>query len=167
MNTVHHDDVDVEVHEEFVQQDGPVPVDRHERVEVVRDHGLEHRERVVEDRGAARVAARFKLTNLVWLLVGVLELLLLLRLGLKMIAANPDAPFAAMVYGVTDLFLWPFFGVIGNPATSAGMVFEVTTLLAMVVYLALAWIVVKVIQLVTAPGPTTARSVHVERHEQL
>ena len=167
MSTNRSDDYEVELHEETVQRDGFAPVDRHERVEVVRDHGLEHRERIVEDRGAMRAAASFKLANIVWLLLGILEFLLLLRLGLKLIAANPAAPFVAFIYGVTDLFLWPFFGMIGDPATTTGMVFEVTTLIAMIVYAGLAWIAVRLIQVVSSPGLSAGREVHVERHEEL
>ena len=163
----YHDDYEVEVHEEVVHMDGVVPVDRHERVEVIRDGDLERRQRIVEDRGAMRRATLYKLTRLIWLLAGVLETGFLLRLAFKMIAANPAAPFVAFVYGVTGLFLWPFSGMVADPAATNGMVLEVTTFVAMIVYALLTWILVKVIYWASTPGPWSGREVHIERHERL
>ena len=157
----------VEVREQIVERDGLAPVDRQERVKVIRGDGLEHRERIVEDRSAMRAAARFKLTDLVWLLTGFLEFLLLLRIALKLIAANPAAPFVALVYGVTDLFLWPFFGMIGDPAAANGMVLEVSTLIAIIVYAGLAWLLVRLIHFVSTPVLSAGREVRVEHYEEL
>lgn len=80
----------------------------------------------------------FKATQLVWLVFGVLEALIALRIGLKLIAANPGSPIAAFIYGFTDLFLLPFAGLVGTPSTG-GMVLEVTSVIAMVVYALIAW----------------------------
>lgn len=162
-----HDDYEVEVHEEIVQDDGPSPVDRHERVEIIRNRGLVQRQQIVEDRGAARYAALFELTNLVWLLTSMLEFLLLVRLALKLIGANAVAPFVALVYGLSDLFLWPFFGMIWNPGATNGIVLEITTLIAMFVYAGLGAILVKLIQMFTAARPRSGRQVRIERHERL
>jgi len=49
----------------------------------------------------------FKATQLVWLLFGILETLIALRIGLKLIATNPDSLIVAMIYGFTTLFLFP------------------------------------------------------------
>ena len=50
----------------------------------------------------------FKATQLIWLLFGILEALIALRIGLKLIGANPDSPIVALIYGFTYLFLFPF-----------------------------------------------------------
>lgn len=158
----------VEIHEEIVQTDGPAPVDRRERVEVIRDHGVERRERIVEDRGAARDAAIYKFTNLLWLLVGLLEIALILRLALKLIGANPLTPFASLVYSFTDLFLWPFLGLVPEPATGR-MVLEISTLIAMFVYFGVTfgfiWITLRLIRLAETGAGT--RELYIERHEEL
>ena len=52
----------------------------------------------------------FKATQLVWLLFGVLEALIALRIGLKLIGANPESPIVALIYGLTFMFLFPFEG---------------------------------------------------------
>jgi hypothetical protein len=80
----------------------------------------------------------FKATQLVWLLFGVLEVLIALRIGLKMIGANPDSPIVALIYGFTYLFLFPFEGMTGTPA-AGGMVLELSSLFAMVIYGLIAW----------------------------
>lgn len=158
----------VEIHEEIVQTDGLAPVDRRERVEVIREGGVERRERIVEDRGAAREIAIYKFTNLVWLLVGLLEVTLILRLVLKLIGANALAPFASLVYGFTDLFLWPFFGLVPEAATGR-MVLEISTLIAMFVYFGVTfgfiWVALRLIRLAETGAGT--RQLYIERHEEL
>jgi hypothetical protein len=88
----------------------------------------------------------FKATQLVWLLLGILEALILLRIGLKVIGANPDSQIVLMIYGFTDLFLLPFNGVIGSPS-AGNMVLELSSMFAMVIYALLAWAIERVIWL--------------------
>lgn len=86
----------------------------------------------------------FKFTQVVWLLFGILEGLLALRFGLKLIAANPESPIASAIYSITSLFLLPFAGLTSTPA-AGGMVLEIATVIAMVVYALIAWALVKII----------------------
>ena len=80
----------------------------------------------------------FKATYMIWLLVVMLEGLIALRIGLKLIGANADNPFAALIYGFTNLFLFPFVGLTGTPA-AGGMVLEISSMIAMVVYALAGW----------------------------
>lgn len=80
----------------------------------------------------------FKATYVIWLLLVMLEGLLALRIGLKLIGANEASLFATLVYGVSDIFLFPFMGLTGS-RTAGGMVLEVSSLIAMVVYALLFW----------------------------
>lgn len=89
----------------------------------------------------------FKATQLIWLGLILLEALIALRIGLKLIAANPANPFAAFIYGLSDIFLFPFEGLVGTPA-SGGSVLELSSLIAMVVYAFLAWAFERVIWLI-------------------
>ncbi|MDT8305486.1 MAG: hypothetical protein RRC07_06080 [Anaerolineae bacterium] len=157
------DDRYEEVHERVVRDEGPVPVERYEREETVRDAGMVRHERVVEDEAAEQMAVTSKLISFVWLLTGMLEILLGLRFVLKLMAANPAAPFVDFIYTLSTPFLWPFFGITGTPAAN-DMVLEIPTAIAMVVYALLAWIIVRVIRL--AMVPTESRSVSVSRRER-
>jgi uncharacterized protein YggT (Ycf19 family) len=80
----------------------------------------------------------FKTTQWIWLVLGIIEVLIGLRVVLKLIAANPESPFAAFIYNVSAIFLFPFAGLVGTPA-SGGMVLEISSIIAMLVYALLAW----------------------------
>jgi uncharacterized protein YggT (Ycf19 family) len=86
----------------------------------------------------------FKATQVVWLLFGILEAMILLRIALKALGANAASPIAAFIYGFTNLFLWPFTGLTGTPA-SGGKVLEISSLIAVVVYALIAYALVKII----------------------
>lgn len=88
----------------------------------------------------------FKATQLIWLFLGLLEALIALRIGLKLIGANPDSLFAAFIYNFSYIFLFPFEGLIGTPAAGR-VVLELSSIIAMVVYALLAWAVERTIWL--------------------
>jgi YggT family protein len=89
----------------------------------------------------------FKATQVIWLFLGILEVMLLLRFALKLIAANPDSPIAAFIYGFTGLFLLPFVGLTAAPAVG-GMVLEIGTIIAMAVYALVGWAIERVVWLI-------------------
>lgn len=75
-------------------------------------------------------------TQVVWYILGAVEILLAFRFVLKLLGANPYAGFTSFIYGVTYAFAAPFLNVF-RVTQVAGNVFEWTTLLAMFVY----WVV--------------------------
>ena len=75
----------------------------------------------------------FKATQLIWLLLGILEALIALRIGLKLIGANPASLVVTLIYGITDLFLFPFTNLVGSPA-AGNMVLELSSMFAMLIY---------------------------------
>jgi hypothetical protein len=91
-----------------------------------------------KDSGVQNRNITFKATQLVWLLLGILEAFFALRFVLKLIGANPSSPIAVFIYGFTGLFLFPFAGLTGTPSLG-NMVLEVSTLIAMAIYALLAW----------------------------
>ena len=99
----------------------------------------------------------FKATQLIWLLFGILEALIALRIGLMLIGANPNSPIVALIYGFTYLFLFPFEGLIGSP-TAGNMVLELSSMFAMLIYGLIAWAVERVVWLVfyRPRGPVVA-----------
>jgi exosortase/archaeosortase len=89
----------------------------------------------------------FKAMQLIWLGLAVLEVLIGLRILFKLIAVNPDNTLASLLYGLTSLFLFPFAGL--TPAPSAGgMVLEISSLIAMVVYALLGWAAVRLVEVI-------------------
>jgi hypothetical protein len=81
-------------------------------------------------------------TQIVWYLLGLLEVLLAFRFILKLLGANPEAGFTSFVYGATYIFTAPFLTVFRMTKVS-GSIFEWTTLLAMLVYWIIAFGVIK------------------------
>lgn len=109
--------------------------------------------RVLEVRTSLREPEReqriftFKATQLIWLLLGILEALIALRIGLMLIGANPNSPIVALIYGITYLFLFPFEGLVASP-TAGSMVLELSSLFAMLIYAMIAWAVERIVWLV-------------------
>lgn len=93
---------------------------------------------------AATISPSWRGVQVVWLLLSVLETLLAIRFVLKLLAANGAAGFTSLVTTLTTLFVAPFAGVFPN-AQARGSVLEVSTLLALIVYPLLAWIIVRAI----------------------
>ena len=81
-------------------------------------------------------------TQIVWYILGFIEILLLFRFVLKLLAANSDAGFTKLIYGITHIFAAPFISVF-RISYLEGSIFEWTTLLAMFVYFIVAWGIVK------------------------
>lgn len=81
-------------------------------------------------------------TQIVWYLLGILEVLLAFRFVLKLFAANPAAGFTSFIYGATHIFTAPFLSVFGMTKVS-GSIFEWTTLLAMAVYWLIAYGIIR------------------------
>jgi len=96
-----------------------------------------------------------RLTQLVWLLFGILEALIGLRVFLKLIAANASNAFAALVYNASSLFVWPFSGLTRTPAAE-GMVLDIPSIIAMLVYALVAWVIVRLLWIVLDRPDTPA-----------
>lgn len=76
-------------------------------------------------------------TQIVWYVLGIVEVLLAFRFVLKLLGANAGAGFTNFIYSVTYIFAAPFLNVF-RISEVAGSVFEWTTLLAIFVYWILA-----------------------------
>ena len=76
-------------------------------------------------------------TQIVWYILGLVEILLAFRFVLKLLGANAAAGFTNFIYSVTYVFAAPFLNVFRLTQVS-GNIFEWTTLLAMFVY----WMIV-------------------------
>jgi len=109
----------------------------------------------------------FKITQLIWLFLGILEALIALRIGLKLIGANPASPIVALIYGFTSLFLFPFEGMIATPS-SGSIVLELSSFFAMLIYALIAWAVERTVWLLfyrpRGPVVGTTQTTTSERH---
>lgn len=89
----------------------------------------------------------FRLVQAVYLIFALIEALLAIRFVLRLLGANPDAGFAQFIFGASAVFVAPFLGLFGTPQSGAS-VLELPTLVALVVYPLLGWLVGKLVWLV-------------------
>lgn len=67
-------------------------------------------------------------------IISFVELLLALRIILKLLGANMAAPFVAWVYETTKPLLAPFEGMFPSSTLAGGFVIEASALFALLVY---------------------------------
>jgi uncharacterized membrane protein len=111
----------------------------------------------ITDPYAGRRAISIKLTQAIYLIFGLIEVLLVVRFVLKALAANADVAFAQLIYGVTGPLVAPFLGLFGASPVVSGAALEPYTLLALVVYAAVGWVLARIVWLVV--GETRSASV--------
>jgi uncharacterized membrane protein len=100
---------------------------------------VDQQDTVAYDPYANRRIAAYRVTQLIYWIFGLIEGLILVRLVLKVLGANPNAGFAEFIYGITAPLVAPFVGLFGNPQAS-GSVLELTSIVALIVYALVAWL---------------------------
>jgi YggT family protein len=128
-------------------------------------HTAEEIDHVMVDSPVTRSAAALRLEHAVYLLFGIIEGLIAIRFVLRAFGANPNVAFAEAIYTITGPFVAPFNGLFGTPQFN-GSVLEWHSLVAIVMYALLAWVIGRVIWLLLADtrGDVTTRTVRTE-HE--
>ena len=98
--------------------------------------------------GTDEMALR-RVSGLINLAALVVTGLIGLRFILKLMAANPENPFAALIYSLSAPFVAIFVGLTPTPAFS-GIEIEFFDLVAILVYLLLAWAVIRLLWILFA-----------------
>jgi YggT family protein len=88
-----------------------------------------------------------RIVNIVYFLFGTLELLLAVRVIFYLISVNPDNGFARFIEDLSSPFVALFASLLTNPTLGTTGVLEVTTLIAMLVYAIVAWLLARLIWL--------------------
>jgi YggT family protein len=99
-------------------------------------------ESVAYDPFANKRLVAYRTTQMIYWIFGLIEGLIAIRFVLKALGANPSAGFAEFIYGITAPLVAPFAGLFGNPAVQ-GSVLEVHSIVALIVYALLAWLLAK------------------------
>jgi hypothetical protein len=107
----------------------------------------EHPQQIFEKKRAI-----FRMNQIIWYLLAVIEVLLAFRVSLKAIGANPQSFFVSFIYSVSDLFALPFRGIIPT-ASSGASVFEWSTIIAAIVYALIAYGIIHLIHLIKPVSP--------------
>ncbi len=107
--------------------------------------------RLQQEQGRLEAAQRN--TTLAWVinsisfLVGLLEILLILRFILRLSGANTQNAFAQFIYNISDPLIAPFSTLFISPVTGGGAnIFDLNVLVAIVVYALLGWLALTLVQ---------------------
>jgi len=87
---------------------------------------------------------------LIYYFFGFLEILLAFRLILKIAGASLSSGFVRLIYTLTSILIMPFDGIFRKavaPGMEAVSVFEPATLVAIIVYILIAWGIVKLVRI--------------------
>ncbi len=137
---------------------GSAGVERRETV-VTDAAGVAHRERVIRDVAGEQTLKLAKVAQIIWLVVGLIDAVIGLRVLLKLIGANPNNDFARFVYNFAGLFLGPFNGLTGSPSAGS-LVLEIPSLIAMLIYALIGWGLIRIVWLVLARSDTRSTAVY-------
>jgi uncharacterized protein YggT (Ycf19 family) len=96
--------------------------------------------------------AIFRAYQVIWYILGVIESLLLARIVLKALGANPNSGFTNLIYTISNPLAVPFRGIFQSGVVE-GSVFEWSTLIAGVVYTTVAFGLVQLFQLIKPTNP--------------
>jgi hypothetical protein len=120
---------------------------------------VESRTEYVEDKNLMRANMRYWIARVVYFVLGVLEVIMGLRFIFRLLGANQDSAFAMFLYSLSHVFVAPFNGIFNDQTIGSTSVFEVSTLIAMLIYALVAWGLVELSRLVLAPSPTDEQRV--------
>lgn len=80
----------------------------------------------------------FRFNQVIWYILILIEVLLIFRVVLKALGANPLAGFTSLIYAITSPLTIPFNGILGVSITGNSLI-EWSTLIAAIVYVCIAW----------------------------
>ena len=95
-------------------------------------------------QGPPGVSLAERAEQITYLILGLVEALIITRVILKLLAANPEADFVRVIYDRSAPFVAPFQGIFPTPATQ-NSVLELSSLVAIAVYALIAWGLVRLI----------------------
>lgn len=98
----------------------------------------------------------WRAVQLVYLIFGVIDGLIAIRIILKLLGANPTAGFSNWVYNVTAFFLAPFKNILPTIGDTQSQL-EMSAVLAILVYALLGWAIGRFVAIVFYRNITVAR----------
>jgi hypothetical protein len=127
---------------------------------------VEREEQIFEDPKLARVNILDRTARILYFIIGLIEVLLLLRFLFRLLGAG-NTGFVSMIYNLTSPLIIPLNGIFNDQSLSRMNVLEVSTLLAMVVWSLIGWGLVKLLYIVLEPSASTRSTFTTSRHRRL
>lgn len=143
------------------REPGPDPVG----ASPYRDHTVREESRYTSEPDAraseTEVVSRWsparRAFDVAYLIFAVIDVVILIRIVLKVLGANTAVPFTNFVYGVSDFFLAPFRGLF--PVFASGRsVFEPSAVIALAVYALIGYLLARLIAIMFRRDVMVAQS---------
>ena len=80
----------------------------------------------------------FRFNQIIWFILGFIEILLAFRFVLRLLGANQFVGFTSLIYSVTSPLAAPFSGILGITVSGTSAI-EWSTIIAAIVYFIVAW----------------------------
>jgi hypothetical protein len=95
----------------------------------------------------------FRAVAIIGFVAGIVNVLIALRFVLRLLGASTQSAFVNAIYAVSAPLVAPFHGIFGDSALKASY-FETAALVAIVVYALIAWGLIVLVRIMTAPHGT-------------
>ena len=99
-------------------------------------------------------STNYRAIQIIWWVVGLIDVLIAIRFLLKMFGANTTAAFVRFMYDLTWPLVAPFHGIF-NTAQEGRSIFEPESLVAIGIYALIGWGIVSLIRLMSRSRSTT------------
>ncbi len=146
--------------------DGSRGESRHEHYVNLAGNQIESQVEVYQDTNLRRENRRSWVTTLIYFLLSVLEVILALRLVFRLLGANQSNGFTQFLYNLSQVFVAPFHGIFHDQTLGTGKVFEISTLIAMLIAALIAWGLIALSRVVFAPNEGGRQRITTTRSKQ-
>jgi hypothetical protein len=126
-----------------------------ERVSTPAGERVVRSERISEPSEAVRRGSTVtRARQVIYFVFGAISVLIAARFVLLLLGASEASSFVQLIYGLSNPFVAPFFGIFGEP-TFGSSVIEWASLVAIIVYSLVAYGIARVVALAYAPARPT------------
>lgn len=127
---------------------------------------MERQEQVFNDNYTRRQNILNRTNQIIYLLAGALEMLLVLRFVFRLLGADQANGIVNFLYNLSSPFIIAFNGIFSDYKIGTNSVLELSTLIAMALYALLTWGVIALINTLFSPNPSSRRVVTSTRRRQ-
>lgn len=124
---------------------------------------VENKVETYEDKNLRKANLRYWATSVIYFLLGVLEVILGLRFIFRLFGANENNDFILALYNFSHVFVGPFNNIFNDQSIGSRSVFELSTVVAMLIYALIAWGLVALARVLFAPTYAAGQEVTTRR----
>lgn len=127
---------------------------------------VENQVTTYEDKNLRRAVLRNWITGIIYFLLGVLEVILGLRFIFRLLGANEGSDFIMFLYNLSHAFVGPFNNIFNDQSIGSKSVFELSTLISMLIYALIGWGLASLTRVLLSPTYGNQQSVSSWRQQR-